>query len=51
MIMVTNASDYNGYKLQFNVGFQNIKTTYTDEYVAYKNKSYSRFFVKVIAGW
>lgn len=51
MIMVTNASDYNGYKLQFNIGFQNIKTTYTDEYVAYKNKSYSRFFVKVIAGW
>jgi len=51
MIMVTNASDYNGYKLQFNIGFQNIKTTYTDEYVAFKNRSYSRFFVKIIAGW
>ncbi len=51
MILVTNASDYNGYKLQFNIGFQNIKKIYVDKDVAYKNRSYSKFFVRVLAGW
>ncbi len=51
MLMATNASDYNGYKLKFNIGFQNIKRTYISEQAAYKNKSYFRFFVRVLAGW
>lgn len=51
MIMVSNASDYGGYKLQFNIGYQSVKKTYIDEKVAFKNRSYSRFFVRIIAGF
>lgn len=51
MIMVSNASDYGGYKLQFNIGYQSIKKTFIDENVAFKNKTYSRFFVKIVAGF
>ncbi len=51
MVMVSNASDYGGYKLQFNIGYQSVKKTYIDESVSSKNRSYSRFFVRIIAGF
>jgi hypothetical protein len=51
MITVTNASDYGGYKLQFNLGYQQIRTRFLAETAQNKNRDFSRIFVRVIAGW
>ena len=49
MVMITNASEYSGYKLQFIAGFQYIHQNYLDADL--RDPNYSRVFVRVLAGW
>jgi len=54
MIMLTSSGDYSGYKLAFNIGYQNVREIYyklDPSQQLSKNKSYNSIFVKVLAGW
>ncbi|MBN1351110.1 hypothetical protein JXJ21_16940 [candidate division KSB1 bacterium] len=54
MIMLTSSGDYSGYKLAFNIGYQNVREIYykldPSQQIA-RNKSYNSIFVRVLAGW
>ncbi len=47
-VMVTNGSDYFGYKVYFNAGFEMQRISYLEEE---ESEDYSRIFVRILAGW
>ena len=48
-IMLTNGSDYFGYKVYFNAGFEMQRISFLEN--EDESEDYSRVFVRVLAGW
>jgi hypothetical protein len=48
-VMMTNASDYFGYKVYFNAGFEIQRISYLE--AEEESADYSRLFVRILAGW
>jgi len=47
--MLTNGSDYFGYKVYFNAGFEIQRISFLED--EDESEDYSRVFVRVLAGW